>query len=115
MDIRAKILLDSKDLFTLLSARRNSIDRSIRIDVTFIWYKLEVGCVDLISRIQVKLNLADVKKTFVPFNDFLLLTLFNGHMKVYKPKIVTRCAKSNMVRRGRERKIHCWIQKGYVF
>ena len=36
MDIKVRLAVDSKDLFTSLSTQKNSIDKSIRSDVSFI-------------------------------------------------------------------------------
>jgi len=81
MDIRMRLCLDSKDLFTSLSTQRNSIDRSIRGDVSCIRFEFQTGNVERISWIPGKLNLADpLTKKDSPLTDMLQLSLFTGRL-----------------------------------
>lgn len=56
MEIKFKLCVDSRDLFTSLSTQRNSIDRSIRGDVACITYEFETGTVESISWIPGKIT-----------------------------------------------------------
>lgn len=60
MEIKVRLCLYFKDLFTFLCRPRNSTDRSMRCDVACIRFKFETGNVEKISRTPVKLNMADV-------------------------------------------------------
>lgn len=62
------IIVDSKDLYTSLSTRRNSIDRSIRADVNYIRFQYKIGNIDEICWLPGSINLADpgtLQNTFV--------------------------------------------------
>lgn len=81
MDIRVRLCVDSKDLFTSLSTQRNSIDRSIRGDVGCIRYEFQTHAVEKISWIPGKTNLADpLTKKDSSLTDTLQLTLFSGRL-----------------------------------
>lgn len=81
MDIRVRLCVDSKDLFTSLSTQRNSIDRSIRGDVGCIRYEFQTGAVEKISWIPGTTNLADpLTKKNSSLTDVLQLTLFSGRI-----------------------------------
>lgn len=55
--VKVQVCVESKDLFTSLSTQRKSIDRSIRSDVAFIRYEIQVGAVDKITWIPGSLTL----------------------------------------------------------
>lgn len=97
MDISVQLCVDSKDLFTSLSTQRNSIDRSIRADVACIRFEFQVGCVDKITWIPGKINLADVlTKTDSPLLEALQLTLFNGRLNIdFQQSAETKSAAKN--------------------
>lgn len=81
MDIRVRLCVDSKDLFTSLSTQRNSIDRAIRADVGCIRYEFQTGAVEKISWIPGNTNLADpLTKKDSSLTDTLRLTLFSGRL-----------------------------------
>ena len=83
MDVRVKLCVDSKDLFTSLSTQRNSVDRSIRGDVASIRFEYQVGNVSDIIWIPGKTNLADaLTKTDSPLTSALILTLFSGKLSI---------------------------------
>lgn len=84
MDIRVRLCVDSKDLFTSLSTQKNSIDSSIRGDVGCIRFEFRTGTVEKISWIPGKVNLADplTKKDSV-LTEPLQLTLFTGRLSLY--------------------------------
>lgn len=82
-DIKLRLCVDSKDLFTSLSTQRNSIDRSIRGDVGCIRFEFQTGAVDKISWIPGNLNLADpLTKKDSQLTDLLQLSLFSGKLAV---------------------------------
>lgn len=49
MDIKLRLFVDSKDLFTSLSTQRSSIDKWIRGDVSCVRHEFQTGAVDRIS------------------------------------------------------------------
>ena len=53
-------VVDSKDLYSSLSTQRQSIDKSIRGDVSMIRYYFETGVLSQVVWIPGKVNLADV-------------------------------------------------------
>ena len=59
IEIGLNIIVDSKDLYTTLSTCKNSIDRSIRGDVSVIRYEFEAKNITAMSCIPGKTNLAD--------------------------------------------------------
>ena len=82
MEIKLRIAVDSKDLFTSLSTQRNSIDKSIRGDVSCIRFEFQTGAVDTISWIPGQANLADpLTKKDSCLTDALQLTLFTGRLR----------------------------------
>lgn len=83
MNIDLLIAVDSKDLFETLSTCRNSIDRSIRADVSVIRYEFETQKVNRIFWIPGKVNLADpLTKPNSPLTQALQLTLFSGDISI---------------------------------
>lgn len=81
--IETQICVDSKDLFTSLSTQRNSIDRSMRNDVSCIRFKFQVGSLDKITWLPGKLNLADaLTKQDSPLTEALRLTLYTGRLQL---------------------------------
>ena len=81
VEIKIRVLVDSKDLFTSLSTQKNSIDKSIRGDVRCIRFEFQTGAVDEMSWIPGRINLADpmTKKDSCP-TDALQFTLFSGRL-----------------------------------
>ena len=59
MDLRMRLCVDSKDLFTSSSTKRNSIAQSIRSHVGCIRFEFKTGSVEYISWVPGKVNLAD--------------------------------------------------------
>ncbi len=83
MEIKMQLCVDSKDLFTSLSTQRNSIDRSIRGDVSSIRFEFQTGAVEKISRVPGNVNLADpLTKKDSQLSDLLQLTLYKGRLCV---------------------------------
>lgn len=83
MDISVELCVDSKDLFTSMSTQRNSIERSIRGDVSCIRFELQVGSVSDITWIPGKINLVDpLTKPDSPITDSLQLPLFNVRLNL---------------------------------
>ena len=83
MDIRVRLCVDSKDLFTSLSTQKNSIDSSITGDVECIRFELQTGTVEKISWIPGKVNLADpLTNKYSVLTAPLLLTLFTGRLSL---------------------------------
>lgn len=81
MDIDLMIALDSKDLFETFAICRNSIDRSIRANVSVIRYEFETHNVSWIFSIPGKVILADpLTKTNSPLVEPLQLTLYSGEL-----------------------------------
>lgn len=77
------IAVDSKDLFTTLSTCRNSVDRSIRGDVSVIRYEFETGAVSKMIWIEGKTNLADPgTKPNSPLVSTLQLTMASGELSI---------------------------------
>lgn len=59
LPIRLIVALDSRDLFTSLSTKRNSVDKSIRAEVNVIRFEYETGNADEIVWIPSRVNLID--------------------------------------------------------
>lgn len=79
--MKLQLCVDSKDIFTSLSSKLNSIDRSIQSDVAFIWFEIHVGPVDKIKWIPGRLNLADVlTKPDIPLTGLLRLALYTSKL-----------------------------------
>lgn len=77
------IILDSKDLFTSLSTQKNSIDKSVRADVSVIRFEFECGNVSTFKWIPGKNNLADPgTKPDSPLTESLCITLAEGRLSV---------------------------------
>jgi len=75
------IVVDSKDLFNTLSTQRNSIDKSIRPDVSVIRHEFERGNVNRITWIPGRVNIADAgTKPQSPLTEPLILTLADGKL-----------------------------------
>ena len=73
------VAVDSKDLYTSLSTRRNSIDKSIRADVNVIRFEYEVGNVDIMCWLPGSVNPADPgTKTDSPLTQALQLLMHSG-------------------------------------
>ena len=108
MHIELLNALDSKDLFETLSTCRNSIDRSIRADVSVIRYEFETHKVNRIIWIPGKLNLEDtLTKTNSPLVDPLQL-MFSLERSLYaliKLSIVRQTSSLVRSRKGRRRSI----------
>ena len=69
MPIRLMVALDSRELFSPLSTKRNSIDKSICADVNCIRYEYETRNVDEVIWIPGNVNLTDPgTKTGSPLN-----------------------------------------------
>lgn len=79
IEVKLIIATDSKDLFTFLSTQRNSIDKSIRADVTLIRYEFVTHSVDKIVSINGTINQADPwTKRDSALCDMLQLMIFTG-------------------------------------
>lgn len=79
--VRLIIIVDSKDLYTSLSTRRNSIDRSIRADVNVIRFEFETGNIDELCWLPGQLNIADPgTKTDSPLCQSLQLLMHDGKL-----------------------------------
>lgn len=77
MVIRMRLCVNSKDLFTSVSSKRNSIDCSICGDVGCIQFEFKTGSVDQISWFPGEINLADaLTKKDSQLADMLQLSLF---------------------------------------
>ena len=73
------VAVDSKDLYTSLSTRRNSIDKSIRAAVNVIRFEYEVGNVDVMCWLPGSVNPADPgTKTNSPLIQVLQLLMHSG-------------------------------------
>ena len=91
MDIDLMISLDSKDLFETLSTCRNSIDRSIRADVSVIRYEFETQNVNRFFWIPGKVNLADpLTKTNSPLVQPLQLSMYSGELGISFEDVLER-------------------------
>lgn len=78
MEIKLWIYVDSKDIFTSLWAQRNSIDNSIKRDVSWIRYEFQTKAVE-ISWIPGKTNIADpLTKKDSALTEALQLSLSTG-------------------------------------
>lgn len=83
MEIDQFVAVDSKDLFDPFSTCRNSMDRSIRADVSVVRYEFETKNIDRMIWIPGKTNLADpLTKTNSPLTQTLQLTMFNGEVSI---------------------------------
>lgn len=81
VDILSQLCANSKDLFTYLSTRNNSIDRSIRNVVSCILHGFHMSCVDNIIWIPGNINLADMlTKPDISLTGVLQLTLFTDRL-----------------------------------
>lgn len=81
--VRLILIVDSKDLYTSLSTRRNSIDRSIRADVNIIRFEYDMGHVDQICWLPGAVNLADPgTKTDIPLSQSLQLMMHTGKIPI---------------------------------
>lgn len=81
MHIDLIVALDSKDLFGTMSPCCNSVDCSIRGDVSLIKYEYETHKVNQVTWIPGKLNLTDpLTKTNSPLTEPLQLTVFSGEL-----------------------------------
>lgn len=77
--VKLYIALDTKDLYTSLSTKRNSIDKSIRADVNVIRFEFECCNFNRIIWIPDSVNLADPgTKANSPMIDALQLMQFTG-------------------------------------
>lgn len=77
------IALDSRDLFTSLSTKRNSIDRSIRADVNILRHDYELDMLRELVWIPGKINLSDPgTKPNSPLCDALRITLQDGRLSL---------------------------------
>lgn len=77
------IVVDSKDLFTFLTTRENSIGSSIRADVSVILIEIESGSVDEMVWISCSVNLADLGcKRDSQLTDAFQLTLYNRSIAI---------------------------------
>lgn len=81
-------VLDSKELYTLLSTQLQSIGRSIWIDVNYIRYQSETGNMDHILWIPSCVNLADPGTNYDSFHTTSLqLMIFCGKVPFGLPKL----------------------------
>ncbi len=81
ISIKLIVVVDSKDLYTSLSTKQNSIDKSIRPDVNCIRFEFETQNVDEIVWIPGSTNLADPgTKPNSPLTIALQLTMFTGRL-----------------------------------
>lgn len=81
MRVKLAILVDSKGLYTSLSSRRNSIDKSILADVNFIRFDYEAGNVDTLCWLPVCVNLAGPgTKKNIPLCKALQLLMHTGQV-----------------------------------
>lgn len=88
LNIKMRLCVDSKDLFTSLSTQRNSVDRSIRGDVSCIRFEFQTGTVDTISWVPGNVTLADpLTKKDSQLTDLLQLSLFSGRLSVDLEKV----------------------------
>lgn len=75
------VVLDSKDLYTSLSTKRNLVDKSIRADVNCIRFEFERRNVVQILGVHGKLNLAYLgTNTDSPLTTPVQLTLLDGRL-----------------------------------
>lgn len=81
VNVRVYLCVNAKDLFTSLSTRKNSIDRSICRDGASIRFEFQVGNIDNISWIPGKINLVHaLTKKDSPLTDSVQLSLFSGRL-----------------------------------
>lgn len=81
--VRLVIIVDSKDLYTSLSTRRNSVDKSIRADVNLIRFEYEMRTVDEFCWVPGAVNLADPgTKTDSPLCQSLQLLMHSGKIPI---------------------------------
>ena len=97
MEIKVRIAVDSNDLFTSLSTQKNSIDKSIRGDVSCIRFEFQTGAVETISWIPGQANLADpLTKKDSCLTDALQLTLLTGRLCFNFEEIAeSKCSEKN--------------------
>eukprot|EP00171_Calliarthron_tuberculosum_P001292 IDg1292t1 len=77
------IVVDTKDLYSSLSTCRNSIDKSIRADVSVIRYEFETKNISRMVWIPGKCNLADAgTKPNSPLTNALQLMMFSGELPI---------------------------------
>lgn len=77
--VKLIVVVDSTDIFTSLSTRRNLIDKSIRADENVIRFEYEVRNVDEMCWLPGPVNLADPgTKTTSPLNQSLQLLMNSG-------------------------------------
>ena len=83
LDLPLYIVVDTKDLFTTLSTRQNSIDKAIRPDVNSIRFEFETQNVDEIIWVPGAVNLADPgTKPNSALSDSLKTTLLTGKLQL---------------------------------
>ena len=91
IQINTNLIVDSKDLYTSMSTQRNSIDRSIRGDVSTIRFECLTGNINRISWIPGKINLADpLTKKDSALTDTLQLCLHTGKINVCLNEMETK-------------------------
>lgn len=102
-DIKMRLCFDSKDLFTSLSTRRNSIDRSILSGVSCIRFEFHTGSVDKISWVPGNVCLeGPLTKNDSQITDLLHLSLFTGRFFVDIEKVSeSNSSEKNFGRDGR--------------
>ena len=98
MDMKVRLAVDSKDLFTSLSTQKNSIDNLIRGDVSCIRFEFQTGAVDQISWIPGRINLADpLTKKDSSITGALQLTLFTGRLCMdFEEQAETKSSQKNL-------------------
>lgn len=96
MEIDVNVVLDSKALFSTLSTCRNSIDRSIRADVSVIRYEFETQKVNSISCIPGKTSITDpLTKPNSPLVDALILSMFSRKISISLTDILSKNSASS--------------------
>lgn len=81
MDIKLRLTVDSKDIFSSLSTQMNSIIKSIRGDMSCLRYEFQTGAVNQVSWIPGQASLADpLTKKDSSLIDALQMTLFTGRL-----------------------------------
>lgn len=98
MNIKVRLCVDSKDLFTSLSTQRLSVDRSIRGDVGVIRYEFQTGVVDRITWIPGKVNIADVlTKKDSALSETFILALASGYLPLeFKSQSESKYTEKNL-------------------
>lgn len=83
LEIKLQLCIDSKELFNTLSIQRNSINKSVRGDVSSIRIELMTGAVDKITWIPGKSDISDVlTKRDSLITETMQLTLHSGKLSV---------------------------------